>query len=412
MVDIDLHTLDRLDLTYEEMRELAANPDEAIRAALAKRQDLRPEILYFLAEDDSATVRELIAQNPSTPRKADLLLASDEDDTVRSELGRKIAKCEAYKDPDKNKIQHLTYEALSVLSRDQVVNVRRILSEALKDVANAPADVILHLAKDMDEAVSKPVLQYSPVLRDEDLLDMIAHRQGDYVLDAISLRAEVSENVSDAVIDADVEGAIAQLLANPNAHIRESTIDQLVERAQDVPVWHEPLAKRPALSVNAVKRMSLYLVEDLLTVLYERQDLPGDALEAVREEVKKRIDVNTPLEEEAVVLEKIETLHKKGELEEQKLMDWLYAGQELRIQAALSVLSGFTRVKVKKIIASQSGKGVMALVWKAGLSANFAEEVQIKLAKVPLKDLYKATEKGDYPLSEDDMSWHLELFGD
>ena len=36
----------------------------------------------------------------------------------------------------------MTYEALEILARDQVTRVRQILSEALKDVANAPPEVI------------------------------------------------------------------------------------------------------------------------------------------------------------------------------------------------------------------------------------------------------------------------------
>jgi uncharacterized protein (DUF2336 family) len=64
----------------------------------------------------------------------------------------------------------MAYEALDALARDQVIRVRRILSEALKDVADAPPEVIRRLASDVELVVSGPVLQYSPVLTEEDLL--------------------------------------------------------------------------------------------------------------------------------------------------------------------------------------------------------------------------------------------------
>ena len=39
---------------YDEAKRLARDGDPAVRAHLAARDDVWPEILYFLAEDDSA----------------------------------------------------------------------------------------------------------------------------------------------------------------------------------------------------------------------------------------------------------------------------------------------------------------------------------------------------------------------
>ena len=55
-------------LIYENTKRLARDDDPEVRAGLAERQDLQPEILYFLAEDDSAKVRCRIAANLKTPR--------------------------------------------------------------------------------------------------------------------------------------------------------------------------------------------------------------------------------------------------------------------------------------------------------------------------------------------------------
>ena len=62
-------------LSYDESKRLARDGDAAVRVHLAAREDVRPEVLYFLAEDDSAEVRGCIAANLSTPRQADLVLA-------------------------------------------------------------------------------------------------------------------------------------------------------------------------------------------------------------------------------------------------------------------------------------------------------------------------------------------------
>ncbi|MCH8002591.1 MAG: hypothetical protein IIA34_13165, partial [Proteobacteria bacterium] len=77
-------------LSYQESKRLARDDDPEVRAGLAERQDLRPEILYFLAEDDSAKVRCRIAANLKTPRQADLVLARDDNEAVRHHLANKI----------------------------------------------------------------------------------------------------------------------------------------------------------------------------------------------------------------------------------------------------------------------------------------------------------------------------------
>ena len=64
-------------LSYAEAKELAGNEDIEVRRNLAARTDIKPEILYFLAEDPDPEVRRRIAANKATPGHADLLLAAD-----------------------------------------------------------------------------------------------------------------------------------------------------------------------------------------------------------------------------------------------------------------------------------------------------------------------------------------------
>jgi FMN phosphatase YigB (HAD superfamily) len=78
-------------LAYDEAKQLVRHDDPKVREELARRRDVRPELLYFLAEDGAAEVRRAIAGNASTPRQADLLLARDGDPAVRTGVVQKIA---------------------------------------------------------------------------------------------------------------------------------------------------------------------------------------------------------------------------------------------------------------------------------------------------------------------------------
>ena len=78
-------------ISYEDSKELAVHSDAAVRVTLARRRDVRPEILYFLAEDADADVRRAVAENVAAPDLSHVLLAGDNDHGVRRELATKIA---------------------------------------------------------------------------------------------------------------------------------------------------------------------------------------------------------------------------------------------------------------------------------------------------------------------------------
>src|SRR3546814_16000397 len=77
-------------LSYEESRELAQNGSDRTRADLAQRPDLRPEVLYFLADDPPTEVRRRTAANARTPRQAVLIMARVTDEAVSAVLAANV----------------------------------------------------------------------------------------------------------------------------------------------------------------------------------------------------------------------------------------------------------------------------------------------------------------------------------
>src|SRR5260221_555852 len=76
--------------------------------------------------------------------------------------------------------------------------------------------------------VAAPIAEYSPLLSDDDLLEII---KGGVVIDAVARRAAVSERVADAVVASSNLPAVAALLANTNAQLREETLDAIIDQA-------------------------------------------------------------------------------------------------------------------------------------------------------------------------------------
>ncbi len=408
-------------ITDDDAKELARHQDAAVRAQLASRPDLRPELLYFLAEGQSHDVRLKVATNDAAPAQANLLLAKDNNDQVRMELAGKIAKlAPGLSKDDQDKVRRLTYETLDLLARDQIPKVRQILAETLKDVAHAPPDVIGRLARDADIAVASPILCYSPVLTDQDLLDIINNRPIPGALSAISQRTDVAFKVTDAIAASDDVDAIAVLLGNASAQIREETLDRLVDRSVDIETWHRPLVNRPHLSVKSTQKLARFVASHLLQALAERHDLDPDSAQAVASIVRKRLeemDAAGPEKseakkavDEAVAMERAKALLGGGQLDESAVDTALSGGDYALVAAALSLLSGLPINIIHKTVVNQSAKGIVSIVWKAGLSMALAVELQSRLLHLPQARILRSG-VGGFPLSPSEMSWQLEFLG-
>jgi len=409
----------------DQVKDIARNGTPKDRRALAIRQDLQPEILYFLADDPDPEVRRLLASNPAAPRHADLVLARDKDEKVRGGLAAKMAElAPGLSAFEADKIGLMTYQALELLARDQVVRVRQILAEALKDIANAPAEVIRHLAEDAELVVASPILQFSPVLSDEDLLDIISKTTNYDRLGIIAQRQDVGNRIVDAIIDTGDVESIALLLANDSAQLREDALDNIIDQAADKVAWHKPLVNKSFLPDHAALKLAQFVADNLINSLLARDDLSADTLLEVRAVVNIRLqetstdtttsapqteDGRTPAE---IAFEKATSLYKIKNLSSADIIQALENGDDDFTIAGLAVRSELNTMAVRKTIADKNIKGLLSISWAAGLSAAEAVVVQKKLAKLPENRVIDANPQGDYTLSDDDMEWQLEFVRD
>ncbi|MTJ82654.1 MAG: DUF2336 domain-containing protein [Telmatospirillum sp.] len=413
-------------LNYEQARDLASHQDPEVRRLLAGRSDLPPEILYFLAEDPVPMVRRQIAANESAPAQADFHLAGDADPSVRGDLAQKIARlAPGLSDDERDRLRRITYETLQLLARDQITRVRKILADALKDVADAPPLVIRQLAHDGELAVASPILEFSPVLSDEDLLDIIQGSPISGALSAISRRREVGTRVADGIARTDDIEAITVLLSNPRAQIREETLDMLLDRAPDVEAWHAPFVHRPQLSVRAATRLARFVADNLLKVLDQRQDFDAATKAAVAAAVRRRVEdagadmvafrradaqkaAGTAVEP---VQSRVARVLANGLLTDKMVQDALAEDDGDFVIHLLAGGSGLSANRVGKIVSTQSAKGIVSLAWKCGLSMQAAEALQTRLARIPPADVLRSRPgTRAFPMTQDEMSWQLEFF--
>lgn len=417
-------------ITYEEARDIAGEGDTATRVELASRPDVTPEILYYLSEDRDAEVRRAVAVNPVTPPQADLKLADDTDDTVRQGVAEKMSHLfPGLGEAEMERLHRSAHDALERLARDEMVRVRATIADALKDLEYAPPEVIRLLARDDAIEVSVPILELSPVLTDQDLLDIIEGSPATARLAAISRRDQVSDGVADAIVASDDIDAISDLLGNASAQIREETLDQLIDKAPSIESWHAPLVRRPKLSPLAARRLTSFVAKGLIDVLRKRKDLPPEAVAAVAEAVKERLDVEPEealpelvekvqpdapaVDEEVAAREaamlRVQQANRNKQLNENMIYNALGDDDAAFVVCALSLRAGVPIEVIDRVIDARSPEGMTALTWKAGMTMRIGVKLQQYLAMVPTeKVLHEGDE--DYPLSEAEMTAALAEF--
>ena len=412
-------------LDYDKAKELASAQSPEARRELAACDDVQPEILYFMASDADVDVRRSVAANRATPPHAGTILATDDDVEVRCNLAQQIGRlAPELDDAARDKVGAIVNQVLDTLAQDQMTRVRAVLSDTLKETENVPVDLIRRLAGDGEIEVACPVLEFSPVLDDDFLKEIIQNSPASEILASISRRHALDETVSDAVVGTRNEQAVASLLSNKSAQIREETLDQLVDQAEQVPQWHQPLVDRPALSSRAIERLAEFVADSMLADLEKRHDIDADLADSLAAAMKNRLRKGGPVEfdeddkdspdgerSEEPPEERALRLHKAGKLTEESVTDALDIGDRPFVVQALALLGGISPDVVSKAVSMSSAKGMTALAWNAGFGMRTAVQLQLRLARVPPTKILQARNGVDYPLSEDEMHWQIEFFG-
>jgi uncharacterized protein (DUF2336 family) len=377
----------------QEVVHVARHGDAAARTAVASQPATPPELLTYLAADPDPAVRQAVAGNGATPPQADLLLATDGDAAVRAVLARRVAALAPRLDPTaQDRLARLSAGTLAMLVADAAVEVRAAIAEVVADLPDAPRALVLRLAGDTALPVAEPVIRLSPLLTEADLLALIDAPPAPFTRRAVARRADLPEAVSDAVAGSADTPAIAALLANPSAAIREATLDRLAATAGTEEAWQRALIARPKLPVATARSLGRIVAEHLVGLLARRADLPEEVGAALRQRVAAKLQSASGLSPR-----------------EAPLFAAARRGERDLLRLALAQDAGASEARVEAALALRSGRALAALCHRAGWSAALAAEVQAVLGRLPPAEIIRPNAMGGWSLAEGDLAWQLEL---
>jgi uncharacterized protein (DUF2336 family) len=385
--------------------------DPAVRRAVANNPAVTPEMLFLLAGDADPAVRRAVASHRKTPAQITPVLAADQDVDVREVLLQRLLKLLPDLSPtQQGEVYQATVKALETLAHDEVLRIREALANTLKDVAYAPYSVVKTLAADIEETVSRPVLQLCAALTDEDLLEIISRHPAEWVLPAIAKRSPLSAAVTRIIIEHSHEEAGGLLLDNRGAVIDEAGLEAMVEQALGVPAWHPKLAGHAKLPNRLARRMSEFVEEAVLKMLAGRKDFDPETRAEVASVTKRRLNYLQAAKGKETPELRALKLHQEGRLDEIALMDAISWNDRVFVMAALGVKLNVPPALIDRIFATRSPRAVVAISWKAGFSMRTALQLQ-RLATVAGREMLNARNGQDYPLTPKEMQWQLELVG-
>ena len=399
-------------LSRDDVLRILEERGHDARAQLAGRTDAPPESLFFLAREGTPEARRAVAANPAAPVHANRLLADDGDDDVRAELARKIGRLMPQLSQEQSKkLRAITMETLERLAKDALPRVRAVLAEEIKSLDCVPRRVVKMLARDAEQMVAAPILEYSPLLSDADLVDIITTAQARFALTAVARRRPLGASVSEAIAVALDVPAVAELLSNSSAQIRQRTLDKIIEHAGKVRAWHLPLVLRSDLSQRAIRRIAGFVSGALIEKLSAVHKLDEKTRQHLNQKMRARIDDGDADDEPEHPKADVEALFRAGKLNDGFVEAAAESGHRDQVAAALAFLARAPVEIVQKILQTGSARPVTALVWRADLSMRVAFKIQRFVLKLKANEMLPARAGIHFPMTDEEMRWHLDYFG-
>ncbi len=400
----------------ERLGHIAQNI-HAMNAAVAADQPITLNREVGSRHSKAEIVSNRIHQDTSEPVDSQLGLLDDAlsdysrlEEEIRCQLARKITRLLPRLSHSRQQmvLDH-TIQVLHMLARDQSERVREMVAEELSDLPEAPYDVVQQLAWDHKLSVACPILEFSPLLRDEDLLDIIGTSGIPGVVEAIARRRSVSEPVGEAIAETRLPAAIHHLLENDGARLSSRALDCIVEQAPQHTFWHDMLVRRPELNRSTVNRIAGFVSQNLISQLESQGHLRPRHKQDTTIAVNHRLKSWTADQERTAEL-RARDMHALGRLDEETIGNAIAEVNEPFVAAALGILAQMPTDTAKRILRSRSGSAITALAWRAGLSMRTAMALQMKIGKVHHTKMLNARGGTDYPISEFEMQTYLEIF--
>ena len=248
-----------------------------------------------------------------------------------------------------------------------LVGVREALAEHLKHCSFLPSALARTLAQDV-ESVSLPVIRYSEVLSEADLLEIIAAGQTNKQI-TIAERDNLSTTLTDALIDTEHAAVVKTVVGNASADISEQGFQKVITTFAEDGEIHAKLVERPKLPVNVTERLIGLVSEELRQNLITHHELPPTMAEEIARLGHERSLVRVLLRDSRVgaIEDLVDRLRAKGKLTPTLMLRALCEGDVHFFELAMARATDLPLEKARALLADKGSLGFRTIYPRAGL---------------------------------------------
>jgi uncharacterized protein (DUF2336 family) len=270
--------------------------------------------------------------------------------------------------------------ALLMLLDDASPLVRQAMSEVFAAELDAPPAIVAALAIDQPD-IALPVLEFSPLLLDADLVDLVA-TGCPQVQCAIARRAELPVSVAAALAEVGDAAAVLELIENSGVTLAPFSLERIVERHGDLAVIREQLLQRENLPASVRLALANKVSATLARFAAARDWITPDRADRLAAEATERslLDIAS-LSQGEELSDLVHHLRQSGQLNAGLVLRALLSGNASLFEAALVELSGLPRRRVAAL-AYGRGAGLDALLTKAGFPASTVPAFRAAVAAI------------------------------
>lgn len=320
------------------------------------------------------------------------VLNGEDNHSEREQLFRNMAQLFSYVSDRCDDEQVAQYdEVLCQLAALVEVEARVHVAKLLAPLERAPGMVVVKLANDVIE-VAKPLLEFSNVLSDDDLIDIIAGQSEEHRV-AIAGRTPVPERVGEAIVEHGDRSSVVRLVRNANAEFDKATLEKLVERATRDAEIAADLRNRHDIDWKSLRGEIDSVSTKVLETLGEadrRLDpvAAGKINAVVYNRMRNRAGFSA--NEWKVAYNQVKALSDRKQLNDRALARFARFGYGHHAAAALTVMLSVAPEVFVKWLASQDYVAVTVALRAAGLQPDMFEAI---ISTLPWRDLPSEADK-------------------
>jgi uncharacterized protein (DUF2336 family) len=256
--------------------------------------------------------------------------------------------------------------ALLMMLDDASPLVRQAMAEVFARSPEAPAAIVQALSLDQ-ASVALPVLEYSPLLIDADLVDIVA--TGDCAMQcAIARRVNLPISVGAAIAEVGTPSAALELIENAYAELAVFSWDRIVERHGHLAAIRESMLVLEDLPAATRVALVAKLSDTLAQFVVARNWLSADRADRIAGEARDRSTVNIAARSRGDDMRGlVRHLRASGQLTAGLILRALLSGNLELFDHALSELSDMPAARVSALLHEHGDASLHALLKRAGL---------------------------------------------